>query len=61
VQRKVAGGEQVLRSAGEIAGMGVMGLGGLIAVAGGFLFVVLVLRAMWGGRGLSAGNAGDGR
>jgi hypothetical protein len=41
--------------------MGVMGLGGLIAVAGGFLFVVLVLRAMWGGRGLSAGNAGDSR
>jgi hypothetical protein len=50
VQRKVAGGEQVLRSAGEIAGMGVMGLGGLIAVAGGLLFVVVVLRAMWGGR-----------
>jgi hypothetical protein len=61
VQRKVAGGEQVLRSAGEIAGMGVMGLGGLIAVAGGLLFVALVLRAMWGGRGLSAGVAGDSR
>jgi hypothetical protein len=61
VQRKVAGGEQVLRSAGEIAGMGLMGLGGLIAVAGGLLFVVVVLRAMWGGRGLSAGNAGDAR
>jgi hypothetical protein len=57
----VAGGEQVLRSTGEIAGMGVMGLGGLIAVAGGLLFVVVVLRATWGGRGLSAGNAGDGR
>jgi hypothetical protein len=27
-----------------------MGLGGLIAVAGGLLFVVVVLRAMWGGR-----------
>jgi cytochrome c oxidase subunit I len=61
VQRKVAGGEQVLRSAGEMAGMGVMGLGGLIAVAGGLLFVALVLRAMWGGRGLSEGNAGDSR
>ena len=61
VQRKLAGGEQVLRSAGEIAGMAVMGLGGLIAVAGGLLFVVVVLRAMWGGRGLSAGNAGDSR
>jgi cytochrome c oxidase subunit 1 len=43
VQRKVAGSEQVLRSAGEIAGMGLMGLGGLIAVAGGLLFVVIVL------------------
>jgi len=61
VQRKVAGGEQVLRSAGEIAGMGVMGLGGLLAVAGGLLFVALVLRAMWGGRGLSTGTAGDSR
>ena len=46
VQRKVAGGEQVLRSAGEIAGMGLMGLGGLIAVVGGLLFVVVVLRSM---------------
>jgi len=61
VQRKVGGGEQVLRSAGEIAGMGVMGLGGLIAVAGGLLFVVLVLRAMWGGRGAAGESAGGGR
>ena len=46
VQRKVAGSEQVLRSAGEVAGMGLMGLGGLLAIAGGLLFVVVVLRAM---------------
>jgi hypothetical protein len=46
VQRKVAGAEQVLRSAGEIAGMGLMGLGGLLAIAGGLLFVVVVARAM---------------
>lgn len=46
VQRKVAGAEQVLRSTGEIAGMGLMGLGGLIAIIGGLLFVVVVLRAM---------------
>jgi heme/copper-type cytochrome/quinol oxidase subunit 1 len=46
VQRKVAGSEQVLRSASEVAGMGLMGLGGLLAVAGGILFVVIVLRAM---------------
>ncbi|MBL8340094.1 MAG: cbb3-type cytochrome c oxidase subunit I, partial [Rubrivivax sp.] len=46
VQRKVAGGEQVLRSASEVAGMGLMGLGGLLAIAGGLAFVVVVLRAM---------------
>ena len=46
VQRKVAGAEQVLRSPAEIAGMGLMGLGGAIAIVGGLLFVVVVLRAM---------------
>ncbi len=46
VQRKVAGSEQVLRSTGEVAGMGLMGLGGLLAIAGGLLFVVVVVRAM---------------
>jgi len=45
VQRKVAGSEQVLHSSGEIAGMGLMGLGGLIAIVGGLLFIVVVLRA----------------
>ena len=46
VQRKVAGGEQVLRSTSEIAGMGLMGLGGLVAVSGGTLFVVVVFIAV---------------
>jgi cytochrome c oxidase subunit I len=46
VQRKVAGAEQVLRSTAEIAGMGLMGAGGLLAIIGGLLFVVVVLRAM---------------
>lgn len=46
VQRKVAGAEQVLRSTGEVAGMGLMGIGGLLAIAGGLLFVIVVLRAM---------------
>ena len=46
VQRKVAGAEQVLRTSGEIAGMGLMGLGGLIAIVGGLLFVVVVARAL---------------
>jgi hypothetical protein len=51
VQRKIAGSEQVLRTSGEIAGMGVMGLGGLIAVIGGLLFVVVVARALLQPRG----------
>jgi hypothetical protein len=46
VQRKVAGAEQVLRTTGEIAGMGLMGAGGLLAIAGGLLFVVVVLQAI---------------
>ena len=46
VQRKVAGAEQVLRARGEIAGMGLMGLGGLVAIIGGLLFVVVVIRAV---------------
>jgi hypothetical protein len=50
VQRKVAGGEQVLRTTQEVIGMGLMGLGGLIAVAGGVLFVFVVLQAIWRGR-----------
>ena len=47
VQRKVAGGEQVLRTTEQVAGMGLMGLGGLLAVAGGILFAVVVLRCLW--------------
>ncbi len=68
VQRKVAGAEQVLRSTSEIAGMGLMGLGGLIAIIGGLLFVVVVWKALRGdgnsvgrerrrrGRGQGAGS-----
>ncbi|MGB6102701.1 MAG: cbb3-type cytochrome c oxidase subunit I [Pusillimonas sp.] len=51
VQRKVAGAQQVLRTGGEIAGMGLMGLGGLLAIAGGLLFALVVIRSM---RGLAA-------
>jgi hypothetical protein len=49
VQRKVAGAEQVLRSPGEIFGMGMMGLGGAVAIVGGLLFVVVVWRALRAG------------
>jgi hypothetical protein len=50
VQRKVAGAGQVLRTTGEVIGMGVMGVGGLIAVTGGVLFLVVMLRALLGKR-----------
>jgi hypothetical protein len=46
VQRKVAGSEQVLRTTQEIAGMGLMGLGGLVAIVGGILFVYVMLQAI---------------
>jgi cytochrome c oxidase subunit I len=46
VQRKVAGAQQVLHSFQEIAGMGLMGLGGLVAVVGGIMFVIVVVQAM---------------
>jgi len=46
VQRKVAGAAQALRSWEETAAMGVMGIGGLLAIAGGMLFLVLAFHAM---------------
>lgn len=47
VQRKVAGAEQVLTSLPQKLGMGMMGLGGAIAIVGGMMFVLVCLRAMW--------------
>jgi hypothetical protein len=46
VQRKVAGSEQVLRTTQETLGMGLMGLGGLIAIVGGIMFLLVVLSAV---------------
>ena len=48
VQRKVAGVEQNLDSIERVAGMGLMGLGGLISAIGGLLFLIVVLRALTG-------------
>jgi cytochrome c oxidase subunit I len=50
VQRKVAGAEQVLRTGSEMFGMGLMGAGGLVAVIGGLLFVVVIAQSGWGTR-----------
>lgn len=46
VQRKVAGAEQVLLTWQQKAGMGMMGLGGLIAIIGGIMFVLVCLKAI---------------
>lgn len=46
--RKAYAGEQHVRSAGEYAGLGVMGVGGLFAAAAGLWFLFLVLREMRG-------------
>lgn len=55
VQRKTAGSAQGLDSAAEIAGMAVMGLGGLIAIVGGVLFLVAFAGALR--RRATAGDA----
>ena len=46
VQRKTAGSAQGLDNLPEIAGMAMMGLGGLIAIIGGLIFVVVTIKAM---------------
>jgi cytochrome c oxidase subunit 1 len=48
VQRKTAGLEQGINRLGEIAGMGLMGLGGLISVIGGLLFLVVAYKSLRG-------------
>ncbi len=48
VQRKTAGASEGVDRLGEIAGMGTMGLGGLISVIGGLLFLVVAYQSMRG-------------
>ena len=48
VQRKTAGLAQGVDRLGEVAGMGLMGLGGLISVIGGLLFLVVAYRSIRG-------------
>ncbi len=45
IQRKTAGAAQGLDTWGAKAAMGVMGIGGILAVIGGILFVLVVIRA----------------
>jgi cytochrome c oxidase subunit 1 len=46
VERKVADAAQGLDSMGHIAGMGLMGLGGLLSAVGGFMFIIIMIKAM---------------
>ncbi|NNF40281.1 MAG: cytochrome C oxidase subunit I [Woeseiaceae bacterium] len=48
VQRKTAGVAQGLEGIGQTAGMGLMGLGGLVSVIGGLLFLVVAWRSLRG-------------
>lgn len=47
VQRKTAGADQGLDNLERVIGMGIMGLGGLIAIIGGVIFLVIVFKSMW--------------
>lgn len=57
VQRKTAGAEQMLLTWQQKAGMGMMGLGGLIAIIGGIMFVWVCLKAIRAGRATPAAEA----
>ena len=46
VQRKTAGAAQGLEGLGQTAGMGLMGLGGLVSVIGGLLFLVVAYQSI---------------
>lgn len=50
IQRKTAGAAQGLDTLSAKLAMGVMGIGGLLAVIGGILFVWIMLRAFYAGR-----------
>ncbi|MCC6213363.1 MAG: hypothetical protein IT376_00715 [Polyangiaceae bacterium] len=58
MQRKAYGDEQHVRTAVEWLGLTVMGIGGLVAVAGGVLFLVIV-GAMWRRRSPHGSRRGE--
>jgi hypothetical protein len=55
--RKQYAAEQQVRSLGEYLGLGVMGLGGLVAVAGGIFFLAVMLRCIGAWRIRPTANA----
>lgn len=50
VQRKVAGADQMLSGFHELLGMGMMGMGGLLAAIGGLCFLIIAISALRGER-----------
>ncbi len=46
VQRKTAGAEQALKNMGDHIAMGIMGIGGVVAIVGGIIFLVVVFKAI---------------
>ena len=47
VKRKAAGAAQTLDQLPQILGMGMMGIGGLLSIIGGFIFVLVAFKAIW--------------
>lgn len=56
VQRKVAGTAQALDGMEKIVAMGLMGFGGLVAIIGGLMFLVIVFLAMAKGTDMQQGQ-----
>ncbi|HET9701456.1 MAG TPA: cbb3-type cytochrome c oxidase subunit I [Burkholderiales bacterium] len=59
VARKATGAQQLLDGLPEVAGMAVMGAGGMVAVAGGVMFVAMIFRAL--ARGTASVSPGGAR
>lgn len=60
VQRKIAGAEQGLKTMSEHIAMVIMGFGGIIAISGGIIYLVVVFRAMLPVKQLPGDGSSDG-
>ncbi len=56
VQRKVAGSDQLLDGVMQTVGMGMMGMGGLLAALGGLFFVMIAVSSLRNGAALGLGE-----
>ena len=57
--RKMYGAEQATRGMAETMGLGLMGIGGFVAIAGGLLFLGIVAAAWWRGARIARTAEGD--